>query len=87
MNFILNKRAITLGQYILKTQYTVRETAKFFGISKSTVHYDVSKRLKKVDNSLYEKVNIILQNNFNEKHLRGGEATKMKYLKNKNNAN
>ena len=72
MNFILNKRAITLGQYILKTQYTVRETAKFFGISKSTVHYDVSKRLKKVDNSLYEKVNIILQNNFNEKHLRGG---------------
>lgn len=84
MNFILSRRAVNLGEYILKTQCTVRQTAKIFGISKSTVHYDVSKRLKKADYLLYEKVYKILKNNFDEKHIRGGQATKNKYLKNKN---
>jgi len=81
MSFILNKRAETFGKYILTTRCAIREVAKVFGISKSTVHYDVSKRLQKINISLYEKVNLILQNNFNEKHIRGGEATKIKYLK------
>ncbi|MDD2445527.1 MAG: sporulation transcriptional regulator SpoIIID [Clostridia bacterium] len=81
MNFVLNKRAIDFGKYILRTKSTVRYTAEVFGISKSTVHFDVSKRLKKVDFSLYEKVHKILENNFSEKHIRGGESTKNKYLK------
>ncbi|MDD3397380.1 MAG: sporulation transcriptional regulator SpoIIID [Clostridia bacterium] len=80
MNFILNKRAESLGNYIFKTKCTVRQTAKIFGISKSTVHYDVSTRLKKIDRSLYEKIHKILSDNFNEKHIRGGEATRKKYL-------
>jgi putative DeoR family transcriptional regulator (stage III sporulation protein D) len=81
MSFILNNRAINLGKYILQTKHTVRKTAEVFGISKSTVHFDVSKRLKKADFSLYEKVHLILENNFNVKHIRGGQATKNKYLK------
>lgn len=82
MNFILSRRAVNLGKYILRTHCTVRQTAKVFGISKSTVHYDVSNRLRKADHILYEEVYKILKNNFNEKHIRGGQATKDKYLKN-----
>ena len=56
MNLILSQRAVVLGRHIASTGQTVREVAKIYGISKSTVHYDVSKRLKKIDIKLYEKV-------------------------------
>lgn len=83
MNFILNQRALRLGRHILKTKQTVRQTAQVFGVSKSTVHYDVSKRLKKINFQLYEKIHKILDDNFNSKHIRGGEATRKKFLNQK----
>ncbi len=81
MREYIEKRAIELGEYILNSGSTVRACAEKFGISKSTVHYDVSKRLKYVDYDLYLKVKKILDFNFGERHLRGGESTKRKYEK------
>ena len=72
-----NDRAIILGQYILDNNATVRATAKKFGISKSTVHKDVSERLIKIQ--LYSEVKKILEKNKQERHIRGGMATKKKY--------
>lgn len=80
----IRERTLLFGNHILKTNSTVRQTAFIFGTSKSTVHYDVSHRLKKYDFGLYLKVQKILEKNFAEKHIRGGNSTKNKYLKNKN---
>lgn len=80
MKEIVEERAARLGEYIVEQNATVRATAGKFGISKSTVHKDVSKRLKYIDNALYQKVNTVLQKNKSERHIRGGEATKNKYL-------
>lgn len=80
MNLVLNQRAISLAKYIIKTKQTVRQTAIVYGVSKSTVHNDVSNRLKKINFGLYKKVKVILDKNFKEKHIRGGESTKLKYL-------
>ncbi len=74
------ERSVVLGSYIIETGDTVRAVAKKFGISKSTVHKDVTQTLKKLDKSLYEKVKLILEKNKQERHIRGGEATKQKYL-------
>jgi len=65
--------------FILSQSTTIRDTAKYFGVSKSTVHFDLSTRLKGVDSSLYFKVQKLLQNNFEQRHIRGGKATKQKY--------
>lgn len=81
LNVLLEKRARELGFYILETKATVRTAAKQFGISKSTVHTDVSKRLKDIDFELYERVRDVLDENKAERHIRGGVATKEKYLK------
>lgn len=75
----LIERVILEAQHIYDTHETIRQTAKRFGYSKSTVHNDVSYRLKKVDKKLYEQTRDILKNNFDEKHIRGGQATKEKY--------
>ena len=83
MKVDISERAVTFARHILDSGDTVRQTAFIFGISKSTVHYDVSHRLKKIDFNLYKKVNKILEKNFNEKHIRGGNSTKNKYLKKK----
>ncbi|MCR4796777.1 MULTISPECIES: sporulation transcriptional regulator SpoIIID [Ruminococcus] len=72
-------RAVMLGRYIIENRTTVRGAAKNFGISKSTVHKDVSERLKQEDPELYEKVKDILEINKKERHIRGGLATKRKY--------
>ena len=74
-----NQRAVILGQYIVEHKATVRAAAKIFGISKSTVHKDVSERLRKEDPELYAKVKDILEINKQERHIRGGLATKLKY--------
>lgn len=79
MREYIEKRAIELGEYIVKTKSTVRKAAENFGISKSTVHFDVSKRLRRIDLELYEQVEEILKFNFGERHIRGGESTKRKY--------
>ncbi len=72
-------RAVILGQYIIENKATVRKTAKVFGISKSTVHKDVSERLPKIQPQLYPEVKKILEKNKQERHIRGGMATKKKY--------
>lgn len=72
-------RAEILGKYISETGATVRQCAKEFGISKSTVHTDVTKRLCGIDRNLSEKVRRVLDKNKTERHLRGGEATRKKY--------
>lgn len=77
-----NLRTLNLANYILTTHSTIRKTAKVFNMAKSTVHYDLHYRLKQIDSSLYIKVAEILNMNFKEKHIRGGEATRKKYLKN-----
>ena len=74
------KRCELLGRYIEETGATVRETARHFGISKSTVHKDVTNELRLSNKLLYERVQEILQKNKQERHLRGGEATRQKYL-------
>ena len=78
-------RAEMLGEFIVKTKSTIRKTASVFCVSKSTVHVDVSKRLKTINFSLYRQVQIVLKNNFFERNIRGGLATKLKYEKQKNN--
>ena len=81
----IEDRATLLAHYIIETKDTVRSTAKKFGISKSTVHKDVSDRLLKINPILAKEVREILNENKAERQLRGGMATKMKYLKEKNN--
>ena len=73
------QRAVILGQYILENKATVRAAAKKFGISKSTVHKDVTERLSKEDRELYTQVRDVLEINKQERHIRGGLATKRKY--------
>ena len=73
-------RAIILGEYISENKSTVRACAKQFGISKSTVHKDVSTKLEKLQPELYKEVKQVLETNKRERHIRGGQATKLKYL-------
>ena len=75
----IDERAIELAQYIIDSKDTVRGAAKKSGISKSTVHKDVSERLKKINPSLAKEVRAILDENKAERHIRGGMATKLKY--------
>jgi putative DeoR family transcriptional regulator (stage III sporulation protein D) len=79
----IEERAVSLAHYIIETKDTVRSTAKKFGVSKSTVHKDVSDRLLKINPVLAKEVRAILDENKAERHLRGGMATKLKYLKEK----
>lgn len=74
-------RAVQCAEYILETRATVRETADKFGTSKSTVHKDVTERLKSIDLGLYNRVQEVLDFNLSERHLRGGVATREKYLR------
>ncbi len=76
----IEERAISLAQYIIESKDTVRGAAKKFGISKSTVHKDVTKRLENINMSLALEVRKILDENKAERHIRGGMATKLKYI-------
>lgn len=78
----VEERAVQLGEYIAKNNATVRLTAKKYNISKSTVHKDVSERLKTINMPLYKQVRKVLDTNKEERHIRGGIATKEKYSKN-----
>ena len=80
-------RCEILAIYMLENNMTVRGVAKKFGISKSTVHKDITTTLKKVNKALYDKIEEILQRNKSERHIRGGEATRQKYLRQKHNIN
>ena len=81
MKGYVEERAIELAEYIIENKATVRFTAKKFGISKSTVHKDVSQRLRYLSPALYIQVKEILDYNKAQRHLRGGIATKNKYLR------
>ena len=80
MNNSITRRVTLEADYIISTRSTLRQTAHLFGVSKSTVHVDMSQRLKKINSKKYQKIEKILNLNFSEKHIRGGEATKKKYL-------
>lgn len=81
------ERAELLGEYVIDTGATVRCAAVRFGISKSTVHKDLTYKLKKINPVLAEQVREVLAKNKSERHLRGGEATRKKYLKQRERKN
>lgn len=78
------KRCEILATYLIENQSTVRKVADYFGISKSTVHKDITETLSKVNVDLFKATQNILDKNKKERHIRGGEATKQKFLKMKN---
>ena len=78
--YSIEERCVILANYLVDNKATVRAVAKAFGVSKSTVHKDVTQVLKNVDKNLYLKVKEILEINKSERHIRGGMATKVKYL-------
>lgn len=77
----IKERTIKIGKYIVETRKTVRVIAKEFGVSKSTVHKDLTERLPEINPELANEVKVILDYHKSIRHLRGGEATKMKYQK------
>ena len=80
MTDTIEKRACQLAVYMIETGATVRGAAKHFGISKSTVHKDLTQRLRQYNRVLYEQVRLILAENKAQRHIRGGMATREKYL-------
>ncbi|MBE5895720.1 MAG: sporulation transcriptional regulator SpoIIID [Lachnospiraceae bacterium] len=80
MKEYIEERAINIANYIIENNVTVRQTAKEFGISKSTVHKDVTERLMQVNPTLAKEARKVLDVNKLERHIRGGMATKEKYL-------
>lgn len=76
------ERCVTLATYLIENKTTVRAVALKFGVSKSTVHKDITQSLYKVNKPLYLEVRRVLEQNKQERHIRGGEATKRKYFKN-----
>lgn len=81
MKSYIEERVIQIAEYIIQSGATVRQTAKTFGVSKSTVHKDVADRLQYMNPSMAEEVRKILDFNKAERHIRGGMATKEKYAK------
>ena len=75
----IEERVVTLAQYIIENKATVRAAAKKYGISKSTVHKDLSERLPTLNRALHEQVKAVLEENKAERHIRGGIATRIKY--------
>lgn len=81
MKGYIEERAVEVAEYIIDSKSTVRETAKKFSISKSTVHKDVTERLQKINPQLARITRTVLEENKAERHIRGGQATKKKYAK------
>lgn len=83
MYYDIDERVLKEAEYILKNGATVRAAAKVFGVSKSTVHHDVTVKLRSLDEYLYEKVRKTLDINLSERHIRGGLATRERYRRRK----
>ena len=79
MREYIRKRVLEISAYIVDTNATVRQAASVFGVSKSTVHKDVTERLPRVNPDLALRVKVVLERNKAERHIRGGEATRQKY--------
>ena len=84
MNKNIIKRTLKESEYILKTKKTIREIAKVFGVSKSTVHKDLSNRLVEIDVNLCNQIKEILKQHIDTRHIKGGESTRNKFLLKKN---
>ena len=84
MRDYIRKRVVDVSLYIVKTNATVRQAASVFGVSKSTIHKDVTERLPRINEELARKIKLVLEMNKAERHIRGGEATKKKYIKSRN---
>ena len=82
----IEERVIREGKYIVENNCTVRACAKVLGSSKSTVHKDVTERLAAIDPALWDRVKAVLSVNLQERHLRGGDATKKKYASKKSSS-
>lgn len=85
MNKKIVERVKEVSDYILKTKQTIRETAKIFGISKSTVHKDIQERLKEIDLIKYNQIEEIFKEHIETRHILGGQSTKIKYQQIKQN--
>lgn len=81
MNSIIKSRVLDEANYMFETKQTIRQVAKVFKVSKSTVHKDLHERLLDIDNNLFIKINDILKYHIDVRHIRGGESTKKKYKK------
>ncbi|MBM7582444.1 putative DeoR family transcriptional regulator (stage III sporulation protein D) [Caldicoprobacter guelmensis] len=81
MKDYIEERVLEVANYMIQSKATVREVAKVFKVSKSTVHKDVSERLPKINPILWEEVKKVLEYNKAERHIRGGKATRLKYKK------
>ena len=79
MKGYIEERAVKTAEYIIETKATVRQTARKFGVSKSTVHKDLTERLQTINRTLYLQVKEVLEQNKAERHIRGGIATRKKY--------
>ena len=79
MNKDIKTRVLNEANHIIKTQDTIRKTAGLFNVSKSTVHTDLSERLKEIDKKLGAEIDDIFKNHDKDKHIRGGEVTRQKY--------
>ncbi|MGL5150193.1 MAG: sporulation transcriptional regulator SpoIIID [Clostridium sp.] len=79
MKDYIEERVLEVAQYIIDSQATIRKTAKEFGVSKSTIHKDMTERLPKINPTIAEQAQNILELNKSERHIRGGKATKLKY--------
>ncbi|WP_026895772.1 sporulation transcriptional regulator SpoIIID [Clostridiisalibacter paucivorans] len=79
MKDYIEERALEIANYIIREKATVRQTASIFGVSKSTVHKDVTERLPKINPLISVQVKKVLEKNKAERHIRGGKATKLKY--------
>lgn len=79
MKDYIEERVLEVAQYIIYSRATIRKTAKVFGVSKSTIHKDMTERLPKINPDIAEEAKSILDLNKAERHIRGGKATKLKY--------
>jgi putative DeoR family transcriptional regulator (stage III sporulation protein D) len=75
----IEERVLDVAKYIIESKSTIRKTAKVFGVSKSTIHKDMTERLLKINPEIAEETHLILELNKAERHIRGGDATRMKY--------
>ena len=80
MHWFDKERCVAIAEYVIETKDTVRAAALHFGVSKSTVHKDLTEQLKYTSPALYQEAKAVMDKNKSERHLRGGEATKKKYL-------
>ncbi len=81
MNRLITKRVIDIANHIIDTNDTIRETAKIFDISKSTVHKDIDKRLLEIDENKYKLVKEIMNEHLETRHIKGGESTRQRFLR------